>query len=173
MLATFLVHYPWITPLSLLGFVVVSPFLGQWLLPRRRLTGALGVAATVAVLALVFIPTGRELTVRCVVEWALPFPRAVEPFANVVLFVPLAYLGALLSRRPAVAGGVAIGASALIEATQAVLPILGRSCSTGDWLANSIGALIGAGLGWVALSLAKRKGMAMAAARRPADTRES
>lgn len=157
MLATFLVQYPWIAPLALQCFVVVSPFLGQWLLPRRRLTGALGLAAAVVVLALVFIPTGRELTVSCIVEWTLPLPRAVEPFANVVLFVPLAYLGALLTRRPVVAAGIAIGASALIEATQAVLPVLGRSCSTGDWLANSIGALIGAGLGWIALSLARRR----------------
>lgn len=173
MLATFLVQYPWIAPLSLLCFVVVSPFLGQWLLPRRRLTGALGLAAAVVVLALVFIPTGRELTVSCIIEWTLPLPRAVEPFANVVLFVPLAYLGALLLRRPVVAAGIAIGASALIEATQAVMPVLGRSCSTGDWLANSIGALIGAGLGWIALSLAGRKAGALAAAHRPGDARDS
>lgn len=156
MLATFLVHYPWITPLLLLCLVVASPVLGQWLLPRRQLTGALGLASAIAVLAIVFTPTGRELTVGCAVEWTIPLPSAVEPFANVALFAPVAYLGALLTRRPGMVAGIAVGASALIEATQGLLPVLGRSCSTGDWVANSIGALLGAGLGWIALSLAKR-----------------
>ena len=156
MLATFLVQYPWVAPVALLGFALVSPFIGWWLLPRRRVTGALLIAAVVAVLAFVFFPTGRTLTVSCQVEWVLPVPGAVEPFANVVLFVPAVFLAALLTRRPLTAAAFGVVGAALIEALQALLPTLGRSCSTGDWLANSIGALIAAGLAWIARANAAR-----------------
>ncbi|WP_156186412.1 VanZ family protein [Cellulosimicrobium funkei] len=40
---------------------------------------------------------------------------------------------------------------------QALSPALGRSCDTNDWLSNSIGALLGAGLAVVALRLATRR----------------
>ena len=157
MLATFLVEYPWLTPTLLLCFALASPLIGRWLLPRRRLTVVLLALAVLVVLALVFTPTGRTMTVSCLVEWALPLPKFVEPFANVALFVPAAFLIALLTRRPLVAAGIGILASALIETTQAFVPALGRSCSTGDWLANSIGALLGAALAWSALALAARR----------------
>ena len=90
-------------------------------------------------------------------SWVLPTPARVELFANVVLFVPPVLLAALLLRRPLVAllGGVV--ASALVEAFQALVPALGRSCDTNDWLSNSIGALVGAGIAVVALGLAARR----------------
>ena len=40
------------------------------------------------------------------------------------------------------------------EAVQALVPAIGRSCSTNDWLSNSIGAAIGAALAALALRLA-------------------
>ncbi|MCC9177270.1 VanZ family protein [Arthrobacter sp. zg-Y750] len=44
-----------------------------------------------------------------------------------------------------------VGLSALIEAVQAFVPVLGRSCTATDWLANSAGALTGAVLAAAAL----------------------
>ncbi|WP_440312618.1 VanZ family protein [Leucobacter chromiireducens] len=156
MLATFLVEYPWLVPAAFLAFALASPFLGAWLVERRSLLVTLFALAIVATLALVFTPTGRTLAVGCLVEWSVPVPRAVEPFANVVLFVPIAFLGALFIRRPLTVALLGSLASALIETAQAILPALGRSCSTNDWLANSIGALIGALLAWGALALRRR-----------------
>lgn len=97
MLATFLVEYPWLVPTAFLVFALASPFLGAWLVERRSLLVALFAVAIVATLALVFTPTGRTLAVECLVEWSVPVPRAVEPFANLALFVPIAFLGALLA----------------------------------------------------------------------------
>ncbi|MFF8816974.1 VanZ family protein [Leucobacter sp. NPDC015123] len=157
MLATFLVEYPWLTPAVLAVFIVASPILTRWLRPRRGLTLGLFLASTVVVLALVLVPTGRDLTAGCLVEWSIPYPKAVEPFANVALFVPPVFLGALLLGRPLLAAACGVAASALIELTQALLPALGRSCSTGDWLANSIGALIGAAIALLGIRLHARR----------------
>ena len=81
---------------------------------------------------------------------------------NVVLGVVIAVvgLGVLLagvaSRRPWLMLGLGSGASLVIEAVQAVLPAIGRSCDTTDWSSNSIGALVGAVLAWAAVRLASR-----------------
>ncbi|WP_390620165.1 VanZ family protein [Cellulomonas timonensis] len=52
---------------------------------------------------------------------------------------------------------LAAWSSAGIEVVQALLTGLGRSCDTNDWLSNSIGAVIGAGLGWAALAVRRRE----------------
>lgn len=157
MISTLLVAHPWMSPLALAALVVVGPFAGAWLVGRRRLTGALLALSLVPLLLLTLVPVDRELYALCTVAWVLPTPARVELFANVVLFVPPVLLAALLLRRPLVAllGGVV--ASALVEAFQALVPALGRSCDTNDWLSNSIGALVGAGIAVVALRLAARR----------------
>ncbi|MGO2139896.1 MAG: VanZ family protein [Leucobacter sp.] len=157
MLATILVGYPWLTPSLLVCFIAASLFLARWLLPRRRLTWALLAAAVAVVLALVFWPTGREMTVSCATYWSIPHPRAVEPFANLVLFVPPVFFAAVLARRLLLAAIGGSAASAAIELTQALIPALGRSCATNDWVANSLGALIGAALAWAAIAIATRQ----------------
>jgi VanZ family protein len=71
-----------------------------------------------------------------------------------VLFVPPALLLAVATRRPVLALLLGASLSAAIELVQALVPAIGRSCDTNDWTSNTIGAAIGAGLGWLALRLA-------------------
>lgn len=71
---------------------------------------------------------------------------AVELMANLVLFVPPALLFGVALRRPLL---VLVGAGAtslLIEVLQAFATVLGRSCSTNDWLYNTLGAALGAAI---------------------------
>ena len=67
-----------------------------------------------------------------------------EPLANVVLFGPLVLLDGVVTRRPVPMFLAGAALSAFTEAIQALIPQLGRSCTTTDWLANSAGALTGA-----------------------------
>lgn len=73
--------------------------------------------------------------------------------ANIILFVPLVLLAGVLTRRPLLTSVAASGLSFSIEVLQAFVTILGRSCSTNDWLANTLGALLGAVLAMLALRL--------------------
>ena len=157
MISTLLVAHPWMSPLALAALVVVGPIVGSWRGGRRPLPGPRLTVCRVPLLLRPQVRVGRELYAVCTVSWVLPTPARVELFANVVLFVPPVLLAALLLRRPLVAllGGVV--ASALVEAFQALVPALGRSCDTNDWLSNSIGALVGAGIAVVALGLAARR----------------
>ena len=74
-----------------------------------------------------------------------------ERMANLLLFVPLGFFGALATRR---AVSTAIAAAALsfgIEGWQAVSGV--RVATAADWLYNSSGALIGAAAGLVVLAV--------------------
>jgi VanZ family protein len=88
-------------------------------------------------------------------QWALPTPGRVELLANVVLFAGPALLAGVASREPVVVLVVLSGLSGAVEALQALVPELGRSCDTTDWLSNTIGAGTGAGLAAAALLLAR------------------
>jgi len=85
---------------------------------------------------------------------ALPTFGRVELMGNVALFVAPMLFAAVAMRRPPVALFAGSGLSVGVEALQAAITAIGRSCDTTDWLSNTIGAVIGAGLGWVALRLA-------------------
>lgn len=157
MISTLLVAHPWFGPTVLAVLVVAGPLLGRWLLTRPpRLSWILCGVSSLPVVLLTLVPTQRELFERCAVGWVLPTFGRVELLANVLLFVPPVLLAGIASRLPwlALAGGVVV--SATIEATQALLPVLGRSCDTNDWLSNSIGALVGAVLAVVATLLVRR-----------------
>lgn len=156
MITTLLVEHPWLTTVTLLALVGLGPLVGAWLVLRPRPARWLGIAALVPIVVLTLVPTSRSLEVGCAVEWSLPTLGAVELMANVVLFVPAVLLLAVASRRPIVVLLGASATSALIELVQAVVPALGRSCSTNDWLSNTLGAVLGAGLAAVALVLARR-----------------
>ncbi|NPD04380.1 VanZ family protein [Nocardioides sp. zg-1308] len=152
-IATVLVEHRWLTTTALVLLVVLGPAVGYWLTDRPRLAGAAALLSLVPVAALTLVPTSRDLAVGCAVEWATPSLGAVEPMANLVLFVPPAlFLGVALRRPIAVLVG-ASAVSALIELAQAFLTGLGRSCSTNDWLSNTLGAALGAGLAVAALWL--------------------
>lgn len=155
MITTILVEHRWLTAMALTLLVVVGPVLGAWLAPRPRVTAVLLALSGVTVALLTLSPTSRDLSVGCYVEWSIPTLGAVELVANVVLFAPVVLLGGILVRRPWTALVVASLVSAAIEAFQAVVPSLGRSCSTNDWLSNTLGALLGAVLAATALWLAR------------------
>lgn len=155
-LSTILAEHPWLTTVTLAVLVVVGPLLGAWLVGRRRSTAVLLGLALLVVAALTLVPTSRDLERGCWVEWTVPTPGAVELVANVILFVPVVLLLGVLLRRPVVAFVVASAASVLVEAVQALAPALGRSCSTNDWLSNTIGAALGALLAAISLALHRR-----------------
>jgi VanZ family protein len=110
--------------------------------------------ATLPVVVLTMLPTDRRAFERCEVAWMLPTVGRVELAANVVLFVAPALFAAVATRRPALAFVAASVLTALIETVQALVPAIGRSCSTNDWLSNTIGAAIGVMLAVIALRLA-------------------
>lgn len=154
MITTVLVEHPWLSPTALVVLLVLTPVLGHVLFPRPRLAWWLTGLTLVPVVVLTLIPVHRQLYARCTMEWSLPTPGRVESFANVVLFVAPVLLGGLASRRPhwaLLAGSVL---SAVVEAVQAAVPAIGRSCSSNDWLSNTIGSLIGALLASIALAVA-------------------
>lgn len=156
MITTFLIEHRWITTVAFWLLVVVGPVLGAWLVSRPRLATGLGLAGLAPTVALTLVPSGRPSTVRCVAEWSLPTFGAVEIMANVVLFaVPVLLLGVAF-RAPLRVLLVASLASAAIEGVQAVATVLGRACTTGDWLANTLGAALGAVLAIVAIRVRSR-----------------
>ncbi|WP_344004592.1 VanZ family protein [Nocardioides lentus] len=155
MITTVLVEHPWLTTVGLVASVALGPLVGWWLVGRPRLTRWLAAASLAPVVVLTLAPTSRSLDVGCVAEWSLPTLGAVELVANVVLFVPPVLLLGVATGRPLL---VLLGASAtsgLIELVQALAPQLGRSCSTDDWLSNTLGAVLGAALAASALALSR------------------
>jgi len=152
-LTTILVEHPWLTTTGLLVLLLVGPPLGALLVGRRRPTLVLLVLAVLVVAALTLAPTSREMTVTCVAEWSLPDLGAVETAANLILFAPITLLAGVLTRRPWLGAVVASVVSAVIELGQALVPALGRSCSTNDWWFNTLGAFLGALLAVAAFAL--------------------
>jgi hypothetical protein len=155
MITTFLIEHPWMSPTALLLLVVLGPILGRWLVARPTVAWWLLGISLLPIAAATLSPIDRRLEEFCVVQWALPTPSRVELMANVVLFVPPALLLAVATRRPVLALVIGAGLSAAIELVQALIPAIGRSCDTTDWTSNTIGAAIGAALGWFALRLAR------------------
>jgi hypothetical protein len=149
-----LVEHPWLSPLALALAVLLGPLLGARLASRPRAAGWLAAVSLLPVAVLTLVPVDRQLYARCTAEWVLPTPGRVELAANVVLFVAPALLAAVATRRPLLVLGAASVLSAAVEALQAAVPALGRSCDTSDWLSNTIGAALGVALAVVALRLA-------------------
>jgi hypothetical protein len=71
---------------------------------------------------------------------------SLQGLLNVLLFIPAAGLLTLASGRPADGIAAGIGMSAAVEAIQALIPPLGRSCQLHDLIANTLGAFAGVGL---------------------------
>jgi glycopeptide antibiotics resistance protein len=151
---TVLVDHPWLSPTALALMVVLGPVLGSRLVPHPRLAWWLTGLTLVPVAVLTLVPVDRELFARCTVQWTLPTPGRVELMANLVLFVAPALLAGIASRRPLLAVLAGSALSAVVEAGQALVPAIGRSCDTNDWLSNTLGAVVGGVLALVALRLA-------------------
>jgi hypothetical protein len=71
---------------------------------------------------------------------------SLQGLLNVLLFVPAAGMLTLASGRPADGIAAGIGLSASVEAVQALVPQLGRSCQVHDLIANTLGAFAGVGI---------------------------
>ncbi|MFG1819146.1 VanZ family protein [Kribbella sp. NPDC049174] len=71
---------------------------------------------------------------------------SIQGLLNVLLFVPAAGMLTLANGRPADGIAAGIGMSAAVEAVQALIPQLGRSCQLHDLIANPLGAFAGVGL---------------------------
>ena len=158
MLSTLLIAVPWLAALALLGVVVVGPVAGALLARHRRALGILLAVALLAVAAATMYPDGAPGTaVRCAATLPRWSPTAVETVANVLLFVPPALLAGVLTRRPVRMAIAGCGLSALVEATQALVPAIGRACDTSDLVTNSVGALLGGMLAIAALAIGRRR----------------
>lgn len=153
MITTFLVGHPWLSPAALGLLVVLGPVVGRLVAHRPGAAWSLTVLGTLPVLVLTLLPTHRRAFQRCEVAWTLPTVGRVELAANVVLFVTPALFAAVATRRPALTFVAASVLSVLIETVQALMTVIGRSCSTDDWLSNTIGAAVGVLLGVLALQL--------------------
>ena len=68
-----------------------------------------------------------------------------------------ALLFAVATRRVLLAFLAGTGLSIAIEAVQALVPAIGRSCDTTDWTSNTIGVAIGVALAWLALRWPARR----------------
>ncbi len=117
---------------------------------RRRLEWV-WLAASIGVVAILTLQPGPD-------GFGSPLPALLDPLsgfvardalANLVLYVPVGFLAALLwrtSRRPVVwATALAFGVSFSIEFAQLILPI-GRSAQFYDVVFNTVGGLVG---GWI------------------------
>lgn len=160
MISTFLAEHVLLVRIGFWLALVCAAAL-TWLLHRLRLRRVLfgfSAVAAVAVLVLTLLPDGaRDGGVTCTVQFSVPF-QGIDTLANLAMLVPLTlFLGTASGRPVAVLLG-AVALSAGIEATQAVLPVLGRRCDTDDWSMNTIGALLGAGIAVVVLALDRRRG---------------
>ena len=71
---------------------------------------------------------------------------SLQGLLNVLLFVPAAGMLTLASGRPSDGIAAGVGLSATVEAVQALVPPLGRSCQLHDLIANSLGTVCGVGL---------------------------
>ncbi len=164
-ISTVLAEHRWLEPTALLVLLVVLPVAAWWLADRPRPARWLAAAAVAVAAGLTLWPDDRRAFSFCEVAWNVPTPFHGD-LANVILFLAPVALVATATRRPAPVAVVAVAASAGVELLQALAPFLGRSCSTDDWLANSIGAVLGAALAWAGSHLAWRS-----PSRRPRDVR--
>ena len=115
-------------------------------------------AASMLPLALLtLMPVDRKLFARSEVRWELPTLTGPESLANILLFVAPVLLAGVATRRPVLTVLAGTGLSVVVEAVQAAVPAIGRSCDSGDWINNTIGAVIGGALAWLSLTVAARR----------------
>jgi hypothetical protein len=157
MIATLLAEAPWLVRVVLLALVGASSFAAYWLSFRRGTTWIVVWLSGVAIASVTLIPgSSREVTV-CVLPVTPTELLGPEPTANVLLFVPFALALAVLLKRPVIAFLAGTGASMVIELAQWFVPAIGRSCSSTDWIANTLGAFLGAGFAALGLWVAVRR----------------
>lgn len=128
--------------------------------PRVRTTVRLALAAWVVLLVVVLLApstAGPDWLIfriadglgRTSLPPELVSPRRVEFTLNVAAFVPLSLLGTLLWPRPTWRDWTAVGfaVSFVVEVAQAVV-LDARAATHSDVVANTLGTLVGALIGW-------------------------
>ena len=73
---------------------------------------------------------------------------AGDALPNLLLYLPAGFLLTILTRR---AGGTFVSLVVLSAAIEVGQGLIGRSCTSADWMTNSLGAALGAGAGAVLL----------------------
>ncbi|MBE1574124.1 VanZ family protein [Amycolatopsis roodepoortensis] len=150
MITNFLLDHSALVPVAILLVALVCAALGYLFADRRRILWTLTGVSLVPVFALTLVPTVHTIDeVVCTAQFFLPTLGSVELLANIALFLPPVYFAALASRRPLTMLAAGSALSAVIEALQAFVPAIGRACDTGDWLMNTIGALLATGMAWL------------------------
>ncbi|MEV4707821.1 VanZ family protein [Actinoplanes sp. NPDC049316] len=137
--------------------ILVGPLAGSWLVTRPRIAWVLTAVSMLPLALLTLMPVDRELFARCEVRWQVPTLTGPESLANILLFVAPVLLAGVATRRPVLAALAGSGLSVVVEAVQAAVPAIGRSCDSGDWINNTIGAVIGGALAWLSLTVAARR----------------
>jgi VanZ family protein len=155
-ITNWVIDHPWGNVVGMVVLLVLGPPVAARLAEHPHRARWAAALAMVPVAVLTMAPTGRRSSVGCTVQWSLPDFGAAELMANVLLFAVPALLATVASRRPLAVLVAGSALSVVVEAIQAVAVDLGRACDTTDWLCNTLGALLGAGLGWLALTRAGR-----------------
>jgi len=121
---------------------------------RRRWVGVCLAVYVAAVMLVVLLPISYSDIVHAIAGWldtALGVGGFgagwVEFIANILMFLPLGFLLALLFRRPWYGVALALALSIGVELAQLVIP--SRQPSLRDILANALGAAFGALLAWL------------------------
>jgi VanZ family protein len=165
MISTILAQYPWLPRAGIVLVVVLAPFIARWLVPRHRIAWALVGASAAVIAALTLLPDGTRTVAGCELPFSPADLSGVEPLANVVLFLPLTLALSSATRQPVPTFLAGLCLSAAIELLQWGVPAIGRSCTVADWVANTIGAALGAALAALGLLLARRRKPARPSAR--------
>jgi hypothetical protein len=167
---TMAVTLPWFLPglvLSLIVGVLVGPPLAR-ALRTRRAVGYVLVVSIGAILAATIPPDSSVFDSTpggigpCGLDeaWLAPlshYLRLTEESLNVLLFIPLGLALAVLprSRRTTTLIAAAFALPIAIEATQLVVPVLGRGCEMADVANNTVGLVLGLVVGGVSVALAR------------------
>ena len=124
----------------------------RWLLVAYGAVLALLLLAPSAAAPSWLVTTGSRLALKAGLPSAVAAPEPVEVLLNVAAFVPVSLLGSLLRPSLTWRDWTAIGfvASLLVEVVQAVV-LDARSATHSDVVANTLGALLGALAGAVAV----------------------
>jgi hypothetical protein len=161
MITNFLLDNPVLVPVAFLLIAIFCAVAGHLLLRARRhgrrILWMLVVLSVAPVFALTLGPVPGRTFVVCVVQFALPTLGSVELLANVALFFPLVFFATLATRRPVLVLAAGTGLSAVIEAVQAALHDIGRSCDTNDWFMNTIGVALGVLAAVATIALGNRR----------------
>jgi len=146
MLSTFIVENYLLVRILLIGALVVAVALTAVLVRARRgrrVAAILAGAGLLVIIALTLTPDTYPLdAATCNLQPYSPFTDVY----NILLFLVPALFAVVATRHPLVVLACGIALSAGIELVQFLVPWFGRRCDVDDWLANSLGTLIGVAL---------------------------